>query len=65
MDQSMAALHDPLLTGTGSSAALMTSKVFTEAVVGFIRKTVSRTFCNQKVYVDKTIHDALRSHIIV
>ncbi|KAK3526575.1 hypothetical protein QTP70_030713 [Hemibagrus guttatus] len=43
--------------------------VFTEAVVGFIgkladdtvQKTIIRTFPNQKPWVDKTIHDALRS----
>ncbi|KAK3530808.1 hypothetical protein QTP70_002838 [Hemibagrus guttatus] len=43
--------------------------VFMEAVVGFIwkladdivHKTVIRTFPNQKSWVDKTVHDALRS----
>ncbi|KAK3535058.1 hypothetical protein QTP70_002585 [Hemibagrus guttatus] len=45
-------------------------KVFTEAVVGFVgkladdtvQKTIIRTFPNQKLWVDKTIRDALRSH---
>lgn len=41
---------------------------FMEGVVGFIwklmddavHKTIIRTFPNQKLWVDKTIHDALR-----
>ncbi|KAI5085915.1 hypothetical protein C0J45_23089, partial [Silurus meridionalis] len=56
-------------TGTCSSDDI---NMFTEAVVGFIRKLADdtvqnntiRTFPNQKPWVDKTIRDALRSHSV-
>ncbi|KAK2817762.1 hypothetical protein Q7C36_021695 [Tachysurus vachellii] len=70
-DQSVAALQDTLDDADWDMFRRSSDdvKMFTEAIVGFIgklvddtvQKTTIRTFPNQKPWVDKTIHDALRS----
>ncbi|KAK3505997.1 hypothetical protein QTP70_003344, partial [Hemibagrus guttatus] len=74
-DQSVAALQDTLDDADWDMFWCSSDdiNVFTEAVVGFIgkladdnvKKTIIRTFPNKKPWVDKTIHDALRSHAAV
>ncbi|KAK3519756.1 hypothetical protein QTP70_003911 [Hemibagrus guttatus] len=71
MDQSVDALQDALDDADWDMFCRSSDDInmFTEAVLGFIgkladdtvQKTIIRTFPNQKPWVDKTIHDALRS----
>ncbi|KAK3550800.1 hypothetical protein QTP70_005722 [Hemibagrus guttatus] len=70
-DQSVATLQDALNDADWDMFRCSSDdvNVFTEAVVGFIgklandtvQKTIIRTFPNQKLWVDETIHNALRS----